>query len=149
MTCENNSSLVREKVVPFTLQHTMDTVTSSSVLLKSMELTPHQRERFEKHLISKHSLLCFFMHMQRHSHHTMYHTTCNGVVFLGQNGLQPIHNAAQEGQESVVRLLVDDFHQKPDATSNVSLYRCLTDHFRMHTINLMVGRIPAYPRGMQ
>ena len=54
---------------------------------------------------------------------------CNGVVFLGQNGLQPIHNAAQEGQEAVVRLLVDDFHQKPDATSNVSLCRCLTDHF--------------------
>ena len=70
MECENNSSLVREKVVPFTLQHTMDTVTSSSVLLKSMELTPHQRERFEKCLISKHSLLCFFMHIQQHNHHT-------------------------------------------------------------------------------
>ena len=43
-------------------------------------------------------------------------------LWLGpQNGLQPIHHAAQEGHEEVVRMLIEDFHVKPDSTSNVSL----------------------------
>jgi len=32
-----------------------------------------------------------------------------------QNGLQPIHYAAQEGREDTVMKLVDDFNVKPDA----------------------------------
>ena len=36
-----------------------------------------------------------------------------------QNGLQPIHHAAQEGKEEVVKLLVDKFNVKVTTTSNV------------------------------
>ena len=38
-----------------------------------------------------------------------------------QNGLQPIHHAAQEGHEDIVMILVDDFNVKPDVVSLVRL----------------------------
>lgn len=50
-----------------------------------------------------------------------------------QNGLQPIHHAAQEGHEEVVRMLVDDFHVKPDATSNVSQTKSMTLMIKIST----------------
>lgn len=37
-----------------------------------------------------------------------------------QNGLLPIHHAAQEGQEEVVKLLIEKFNISVNATSNVS-----------------------------
>ena len=36
-----------------------------------------------------------------------------------QNGQQPIHQAAQEGHEDIVMILVDDFNVKPDAVNLV------------------------------
>ena len=43
------------------------------------------------------------------------------ITFTLQNGLQPIHHAAQEGHEDIVMILVDDFNVKPDAVSLVCL----------------------------
>ena len=40
-------------------------------------------------------------------------------VCMLQNGLQPIHHAAQEGREDIVMILVDDFNVKPDAVTFV------------------------------
>jgi len=36
-----------------------------------------------------------------------------------QNGLQPMHYAAQEGHEDIVMMLVDDFNVKPDVVTLV------------------------------
>ena len=47
------------------------------------------------------------------STHT-YVATC-----ILQNGLLPIHHAAQEGHEDIVMILVDDFNVKPDAVTLV------------------------------
>lgn len=49
-----------------------------------------------------------------------YIVCCDLGILDSQNGLQPIHHAAQEGHEEIVRMLVNDFHVKPDVTSNVS-----------------------------
>ena len=35
------------------------------------------------------------------------------------NGMQSIHLAACEGQEAMVKMLVDEFHVMPEATTNV------------------------------
>ena len=38
---------------------------------------------------------------------------------LIQNGLQPIHFAAQIGHEDVIKLLVENFNIRPDAANSV------------------------------
>ena len=40
-------------------------------------------------------------------------------VCMLQNGLQPIHYAAQNGYENIVMTLVNDFNVKPDAVTLV------------------------------
>lgn len=48
------------------------------------------------------------------------HDNVQGFLEYSQNGLQPVHAAAQEGHEDVVKMLVEDFHIKPDAAGNVN-----------------------------
>lgn len=62
-----------------------------------MELTLHLKQKFL--YLCDNILLCSFI----------------------QNGLQPIHHAAQEGHVDVVIMLIEEFHQKPDALTNVCL----------------------------
>ena len=52
---------------------------------------------------------------------TAYFSTLQLFVtaLILQNGLKPIHYAAQDGKEAVIKLLVEKFHMKPDDTSNV------------------------------
>lgn len=40
-----------------------------------------------------------------------------------QNGLQPIHHAAQEGKEEVIKLLIDKYNVKATTTSNVRMMK--------------------------
>ena len=41
------------------------------------------------------------------------------LTWVLQNGLQPIHHAAQEGHEDILMILVDDFNVRPDAITYV------------------------------
>ena len=51
-------------------------------------------------------------------HSITYVATCTCIL---QNGLLPIHHAAQEGHEDIVMILVDDFNVKPDAVTLVRM----------------------------
>ena len=41
------------------------------------------------------------------------------LTWILQNGLQPIHHAAQEGHEDILMILVNDFNVRPDAVTYV------------------------------
>ena len=53
--------------------------------------------------------------------HYMHTQSTSIYVCMLQNGLQPIHYAAQEGREDIVMILVDDFNVKPDVVTFVWL----------------------------
>ena len=57
-----------------------------------------------------------------HKHAILLYYSHNMSII--QNGIQVIHHAAQEGHEAVVKMLVDDFHVKPNLASNVCLCMC-------------------------
>ena len=74
----------------------------------------HVRKCIRKYVI--HTYIC---------HHAYTHIVHILTIYnIIQNGLQPIHHAAQEGHEDMVMILVDDFNVKPDVVSLVRMFMC-------------------------
>ena len=62
-----------------------------------------------------------------------------------QDGLQPIHYAAQEGHEAAVVMLIKDFNVNPDAKTKVDLCQWINVGRLCHKANFVAIPIVLYP----